>query len=314
MAITAKQVQELRAKTNVGMMECKKALVEAEGDMDKAIDILRERGVAAAAKKSSRIAADGLIMCYTDEDKKIGAIVEVNSETDFVASNDVFKTLVLIVAKTVAYNDPADIEALLDMTAYGDTRTVRELFQEAILKIGENLQARRFLRYEGNVATYIHGGGSVGVVVKFDVSDEIAATEAFKEMGKNVAMQICALSPAYLDRASVPADVIEHEKGIMIVQLQEDPKMKGKPANILDKIVVGKLDKFYSENCLLEQAYVKDGDIDVQKYIASVAKTLGSDIKVVSYVRYAKGEGIEKKHEDLAEEIAKQLQQHSGNA
>ena len=207
-AFTAKDVQALREKTGAGMMECKKALVEADGDMDKAVDVLRERGLAAATKKASRIAAEGVVLAYYDEEKKVGVLVEVNSETDFVAKNEKFKALVLGVAKTIVSENPADVEALTAMKFDGSEHTVAETFQEAVLSIGENMKIRRFVRVEGVAATYIHAGGAVGVMVMFDTDDATAAKDEFKVMGKDVAMQVAAMSPLYLDEASVPADVI----------------------------------------------------------------------------------------------------------
>ena len=297
MAFTASDVKALREKTGVGMMDCKKALVESDGDMDKAIDFLREKGLAAATKKASRIAAEGVVMACTDEAKQTSVIIEVNSETDFVAKNDKFQSFVLSVAKTVINEDPKDVDDLLTKKLDGSDRTVQE-------NLGENMKIRRFERVTGIAATYIHAGGAVGVLVSFDTDEKTAAAAEFKEMGKDVAMQIAAMSPAYLDRASVPASVIEHESEIIKAQLAEDPKMAGKPDQVLAKIAEGKVGKYYKENCLLEQEFVKDGSMNVQKYVDSVAKKLGADIKVTSFIRYAKGEGLEKKEENFADEIA----------
>lgn len=307
-SFTAKDVAALREKTNAGMMDCKKALTEADGDMEKAIDFLREKGLAAQAKKSGRIAAEGVVLAYSDEDANVSVVVEVNSETDFVAKNETFKALVLGVAKTVAEKNPASVEELQEMTMSGRDVTVAAAFQEAVLSIGENMKIRRFERVEGAAATYVHGGGSVGVVVTFAADAATAATAEFKEMGKDVAMQVAAMSPQYLDPASVPDEVLEHEKGIMIAQMKEDPKMANKPDQVLEKIVVGKVGKFYKEVCLLDQAFVKDGDMDVKGYVASVAKKLGADIQVTGFIRYAKGEGLQKKEENFADEIAKMVQ------
>ena len=304
MAFTASDVKALREKTGVGMMDCKKALVESDGDMDKAIDFLREKGLAAATKKASRIAAEGVVMAYTDEAKQTSVIIEVNSETDFVAKNDKFQSFVLSVAKTVINEDPKDVDDLLTKKLDGSDRTVQENLQDMVLAIGENMKIRRFERATGIAATYIHAGGAVGVLVSFDTDEKTAAAAEFKEMGKDVAMQIAAMSPAYLDRASVPASVIEHESEIIKAQLAEDPKMAGKPDQVLAKIAEGKVGKYYKENCLLEQEFVKDGSMNVQKYVDSVAKKLGADIKVTSFIRYAKGEGLEKKEENFADEIA----------
>lgn len=299
MAFTAKDVQALREKTGVGMMACKNALTEADGDMDKAIDILREKGLAAATKKAGRIAAEGVVLTYTDEAKKVSVMVEVNSETDFVAKNEEFKSFVMDVAKTIVESNPADVEALLAAKVAGDTRTVQEHLQDKILAIGENMKIRRFERIEGNVVTYVHGGGSVGVMVKFDTDDATAQTDAFKAMGKDVAMQVAAMSPTYLDEASVPADVIEHEKEILTAQIVEE----GKPEAIAQKIVMGRIGKFYKENCLVDQEFVKDNKLSVKQYVDSVAKELGAQIKTVGFVRYAKGEGLEKRQDNFADEV-----------
>lgn len=307
MAFTAADVKALREKTGVGMMDCKKALTEADGDMERAIDVLREKGLAASAKKAGRIAAEGIVLAYTDEAKKVSVLVEVNSETDFVAKNEKFVNYVTAVAKTIADTNPADVDELLTKPLAGDTRTVQENLQDMVLSIGENMKIRRFERVEGITTSYIHGGGSVGVLVMFDTDDKTAATDAFKVMGKDVAMQIAAMSPAYLDEASVPADVLAHEKEITKAQLVEDPKMAGKPEQVLAKIVDGKIGKYFKENCLLDQAFVKDGDMNVAKYVASVAKELSADIKVTGFIRYAKGEGLEKREDDFAAEVASMM-------
>lgn len=307
MAFTAADVKALREKTGVGMMDCKKALTEADGDMERAIDVLREKGLAASAKKAGRIAAEGIVLAYTDEAKKVSVLVEVNSETDFVAKNEKFVNYVTAVAKTIADTNPADVDELLAKPLAGDTRTVQENLQDMVLSIGENMKIRRFERVEGITTSYIHGGGSVGVLVMFDTDDKTAATDAFKVMGKDVAMQIAAMSPAYLDEVSVPADVLAHEKEITKAQLAEDPKMAGKPEQVLAKIVDGKIGKYFKENCLLDQAFVKDGDMNVAKYVASVAKELGADIKVTGFIRYAKGEGLEKREDDFAAEVASMM-------
>ncbi|MBQ3150590.1 MAG: elongation factor Ts [Clostridia bacterium] len=302
MAFTAKDVQALREQTGVGMMDCKKALQASDGDMEKAIDFLREKGLAAATKKSGRIAAEGVVLAYNDD--KIGVLVEVNSETDFVAKNQVFRDFVLDVAKTIAQQNPADVEELKNMTLSGSDRTVVENLQDKILQIGENMNIRRFIRIEGTCATYVHGGGTVGVLVEFDASAEAAATDAFKAMGKDVAMQIAAMSPLYLDPASVPAEVLDKEKAILLTQLAEDPKMANKPEKVKEGIVTGRIQKYCKEVCLLEQAFVKDGDINVAKYIENTAKEIGAEIKCTGFTRFAKGEGLEKKEDNFASEIA----------
>ena len=305
MSFTAQDVKALREQTGVGMMECKKALVEADGDMEKAIDVLRERGLAASVKKSGRTAADGVVYAYTDDAAKVSVLVEVNSETDFVAKNEKFQAFVADVAKTIAAENPADVEALEGMKLAGSDRTVKETVQDLVLAIGENMKIRRFVRTEGISSSYIHMGGAVGVLVNFDTTDDVAATEEFKVMGKDVAMQIAAMSPSYLDPASVPAEVLDHETEILKAQMKEDPKMANKPEQVLANIVKGKLGKYYKENCLLNQEFVKaENHEDVAAYVASVAKKIGGDIKVTGFTRYAKGEGIEKKEENFAAEIA----------
>ncbi len=307
MAFTAKDVQALREKTNVGMMDCKKALTEADGDMDKAIDILREKGLASAAKKASRIAAEGVVVAYNDEAAQVAALVEVNCETDFVAKNADFISVANNIAKTVVEKNPADLDALLAETISGGSMTVADAVQDLFLKIRENMKVRRFIRVEGKVATYIHGGGTVGVMVEFDTDDATAANDAFKVMGKDVAMQVAAMSPSYLDEAAVPAEVVEKEKEINMAQLNEDPKMAGKPDQVKAKIIEGKIKKYFTEVCLLNQAFVKDGDINVATYIANVAKEIGADIKATGFTRFAKGEGIEKKADDFAAEVASMM-------
>ena len=302
MAITAGMVKELREMTGAGMMDCKKALTETNGDMDAAVEVLRKSGAAKMEKKQSRIAAEGIARVAVNGN--VAVVAEVNSETDFVAKNDKFQSFVLSVAKTVINEDPKDVDDLLTKKLDGSDRTVQENLQDMVLAIGENMKIRRFERVTGIAATYIHAGGAVGVLVSFDTDEKTAAAAEFKEMGKDVAMQIAAMSPAYLDRASVPASVIEHESEIIKAQLAEDPKMAGKPDQVLAKIAEGKVGKYYKENCLLEQEFVKDGSMNVQKYVDSVAKKLGADIKVTSFIRYAKGEGLEKKEENFADEIA----------
>lgn len=310
MAFTAQDVKALREKTGVGMMECKKALVEADGDMEKAVDFLRERGLAAAAKKATRIAAEGVVLPYYDSEAKKGVVLEVNSETDFVAKNEKFMDFVTGVAQTIIATDPADVETLCAAEFNGTGRTVTETLNDLVLAIGENMKVRRFERMDGVVSTYIHGGGSVGVMVGFDVADEAKANdEAFVAMGKNVAMQIAAMNPSYLDEASVPAEVVEHEKGILAAQMKEDPKMASKPEAVLAKIAAGKMGKYYKENCLVDQEFVRSDLFQgsVKGYIDSVAKELGTTITATGFIRMMKGDGLEKREENFAEEIAKQI-------
>ena len=302
MAFTAKDVQALREKTGCGMMDCKKALVETNGDMDAAADYLREKGLASQAKKAGRIAAEGTVCAICENG--IGAVVELNAETDFVAGGEEFKALALEVAKIVAEQNPADLDALLKCAKNG--QTVEEMVQELFLKVRENIKVRRFARYEGKVVTYVHAGGKIGVMVNFDTALD-ADNADFIAMGKNIAMQIAAMNPGYLDEASVPADVIEKEKGILIAQMKEDPKMANKPDMVLAKIVEGKIGKFYKENCLVEQQYVIDNELTVGKYVEKTAKELGADIKITSFVRFEKGEGIEKRVDDFAAEVASMI-------
>ncbi len=299
--ITAKDVAALRAKTGIGMMECKKALVEADGDMDAAIKLLREKGeLKAESKMATRIAADGLVDILTAGDKT--AIVEVNTETDFVAKNETFKAFVKNLLKVIIDTNPADVEALMACDYEGVT--VEAKLKELIFQIGEKITVRRFAIVEGTTSTYIHGMGSIGVIVKFDT--DCADKDGFAEFAKNIALQVGAYPTPYLDRESVPASVLENEKNIIKTQLANDPKMANKPEKVLDGIVMGKLGKFYENNCLVDMEYVKAEDHEtVAKYVANTAKALGGSIKVASFVRFEKGEGIEKRQDDLAAEVAK---------
>jgi elongation factor Ts len=304
MAFTAKDVAALREKTGCGMMDCKKALTESEGNMDAAIDFLREKGLAAATKKAGRIAAEGVALAFVNDKADIGVVIEVNAETDFVAKNADFQQFVRICGDTVIENNPADVDALLQCKASGSEQTIDEMLKDKILTIGENIKVRRFARFEGVVAAYIHAAGKIGVLVKFETSPEIAAKEEFKAYGKNIAMQIAAIVPQYLDEESVPSEVVEHEKTILKEQIIND----GKPAAIADKIVTGRLGKFFKEICLVDQAYVKDGDLSVKQYTEATGKELGGEIKIVDFVRFEKGEGIEKREDNFADEIASMIQ------
>ncbi len=296
MAFTAKDVMTLRQKTGCGMMDCKKALTEADGDMDKAIDFLREQGLAKAAKKASRIAAEGVAVAYSDD--KTGVALEVNAETDFVAKNADFQAFVKTIADTVLAEDPADVADLLTKKAVGTEMTVAELLQEKIQTIGENMIIRRFVRYEGTVATYIHMGGKISVMVKFDT--DLADKDEFKTYAKDIAMQVAAANPSYLNKSQVPDEVIEHEKKIMTEQVINE----GKPEAIAQKIVMGKIGKYYEENCLVNQIFVKDNKLKVDQYTAQTAKALGGKIEIVDFVRFEKGEGLEKREDDFAAEVA----------
>ena len=302
MAFTAKDVQTLREMTGVGMMACKKALTEADGNMEKAVEILREKGLAASQKKAGRIAAEGA--AYASVIDGIGVVVEVNAETDFVGKNEKFIDFVHGVAAVVAKENPADLDALLN-APYGNGRTVQEEQQEMILVIGENIKIRRFARYPENTSvSYVHAGGKIGVLVNLAVEGDIDATT----IGKDVAMQIAALNPRFWDKSEVDQATLDEEKKIMMAQMENDPKMANKPEKIRENIVMGKLGKFYKENCLLQQEFVKDSSMSVEQYIASAAKELGGSVSFKGAVRFEKGEGIEKKQENFAEEIAKQLQ------
>lgn len=300
MAFTAKDVQALREKTGVGMMDCKKALTETDGDMDKAIDILREKGLAAAAKKAGRIAAEGIVYAYYDDNQSCGVIVEVNSETDFVAKNADFNAFVKAVAETIAVNKPANLEELLACKIVGAELTVDQQLKEKILTIGENLKIRRFQIMDGIVSTYVHAGGRIGVMVQFEGDAFLEANETFRELGKDVAMQIAALNPLYLNPESIPADVLEHEKKIMTEQVLNE----GKPAAIAEKIVAGRINKYYKEACLLEQPYVKDGDVSVGKHIQNIAASINMPVSVAAFVRFEKGEGLQKRSDNFADEVA----------
>lgn len=302
MSFTAKDVAALREKTGCGMMDCKKALTEANGDQDKAIELLREKGLAAQAKKAGRIAAEGMVSVYIDKEKKVGVIIEVNSETDFVAKNAEFQSLVNGAAKAVADYNPADVDALLKCKFEDSEFTVEDILREKILKIGENMKIRRFERLEGDLVSYVHGGGSAACLAKFET--ENADSADFQELGKNICMQVVAMTPEYLSPDDVPADVIEHEKNILIAQIKNDPKTADKPDAVIEKMVIGKVNKFYQENCLLKQAYVKEQKISVEQYIAQSAKQFGFGIKLVQFVNYEKGEGLEKRQDDFAAEVA----------
>lgn len=298
MAFTAKDVKTLRERTGCGMMDCKKALTEADGDMDKAIDLLREQGLAKVAKKAGRIAAEGVAYSYTNAEGTKGVALEVNAETDFVAKNADFQAFVKTVAETVMETNPADVEELLTKTAVGTTTTVDALLKEKIQTIGENIIIRRFKLFEGAVSAYIHAGGKIAVLVNFDT--DVAGKDGFAAYAKDIAMQVAAANPGYLDKTQVPAEVIEHEKKIMTEQVMNE----GKPANIAEKIVMGKIGKFYEENCLVNQVFVKDNKQKIDGYTAATAKALGGSIVIKEFVRFEKGEGLEKREDDFAAEVA----------
>jgi len=303
MNFTAKDVAALRERTGCGMMDCKKALTESNGDMEAATDFLREKGLAAATKKAGRIAAEGTAYAKVNAAGDVGVVIEVNAETDFVAKNADFQAFVATCADTVIEQNPADLDALLQAKVSGQDMTVEELVREKILTIGENIKVRRFERYEGVVITYIHAAGRIAVMVKFDTTPEVAAKPEFTVFAKDIAMQIAALNSLYLDRTSVPDDVVERERKIQTeIVLQE-----GKPANIAEKMVEGKLKKYFKEICLVDQEFVKESKTSVGEYVARVGKELGGDIKIVSFVRFEKGEGLEKRSDNFADEVASMM-------
>lgn len=295
------EIKDLMKATGVGMMDCKKALEEADGDTEKAVTILREKGLATQAKKSGRAAAEGIVTSVVEGN--IGAVVEVNIETDFAANNEEFKAFVAAVAKTVIEKNPADVDALKATIISGGDKTVEEALQDLFIKIRENMVIRRFQRFEGILVPYIHDNGKIGVMVKLDT--DLPADKVF-EVGKNCALQVAAMNPAYLDRSAVPAEVLENEKTIVLAQMAEDPKMASKPEQVKAKIAEGKIGKYYTENCLVDQAFVRSDIFDgtVGKYVEDAAKKLGGKITVAEFVRFERGEGVEKKADNFAEEVA----------
>ena len=302
MSFTAADVKTLREMTSVGMMDCKKALTECDGDMDKAVEYLREKGLAKAAKKAGRIAAEG--MSYALTENGVGVVVEVNCETDFCAKSDLFVAFVKDIAKVIAEQDPADVDALMNCKYVGSDLTVSETMPEKVMSIGENLQIRRFVRFADNTSVgYVHAGGKIGVLVN------LAADVDVTEIGKNVAMQIAALNPRFWDKSQVTEDVLAEEKKIALALMDSDPKMAAKPAQVKEKIVMGKMNKFYEENCLLQMEFVRSDIFQgtVEHYIADAGKKLGGSVKFVNAVRFQTGEGIEKKQEDFAAEVAAQM-------
>ncbi len=301
--ITAKAVNELRQATGCGLMDCKKALVESEGDFDKAVTILREKGLASQAKKATRIAAEG--MAYAANVDGVGVIVEVNCESDFVAGGPLFAEFVQNIAKVIAKENPADVDALMACPWVDGNGTVADAKNELFLSVRENMNVRRFQRVDGCVAVpYVHMKGKVAVLVELDTA---ASGDAVTAIGKDVAMQICALSPQFLDKSNVSDEFIENEKNIRLVAAKQDPKNANKPDAILEKIVLGGISKMYKEICLLQMPFVKDDKLSVEQYVAAAAKELGSPVTVKGYIRYEKGEGIEKRQDDLAAEVAKMV-------
>ncbi|MDO5389322.1 MAG: translation elongation factor Ts [Clostridia bacterium] len=310
MAVTAAMIKELRELTGVGMSACKNALVETDGNIEEAIEYLRKQGLANAAKKAGRIAAEGLSYAYISDDNSVGVVVEVNSETDFVAKNDVFKSFVDSVAKQAAKSDAKDVEALLEEKWIEDeTKSVKEALTEKISVIGENLNIRRFEKVVNTgssyLVSYIHAGGKIAVLVELATDSK---SDALVTAGKNVAMQIASMNPKFVSTDDVPADFIAHEKEVLMEQAKNDPKNSGKPENILEKMLTGRLNKEMKEVCLLEQEYVLGDKISVGQYMKEVSKEIGADVAVKSFVRFETGEGIEKKNENFAEEVAKAMQ------
>lgn len=310
MSFTANDVKNLREMTGVGMLDCKKALAATEGDMDKAVEFLREKGLAAAQKKAGRIAAEG--MAYADVFDGVGVVVEVNAETDFVSQNDMFVEFTKGVAAVVAKENPSSLEDLMAKSYPSTGRTVQEEQQEKVLVIGENIQVRRFARYaDGLNVAYNHMGGRIGVLVNMDVSSGLETNPAVIELGKDIAMQAAAMNPSFLDKSQVDQSTLDKEREILMAQakLENEQAAKPKPDHILEKMVEGRIGKYYEENCLMQQAFVKENKSSVEQYVAAVAKEVGGTIQIKAFVRFEKGEGIEKKEENFAEEIAKQLQQ-----
>ena len=310
MAVTAAMVKELREMTGAGMMDCKKALAATDGDMDKAVEFLREKGLAGAAKKAGRIAAEGIVVTALTEDEKKAVVVEVNAETDFVAKNEKFQNYAADVAAQALVTTAADMDAFMaEQWAKDTTLTVKEALASQISIIGENMNIRRFqqvVEENGFVASYIHAGGKIGVLVDVETT---LVNDAVKEMAKNVAMQAAALKPQYTDRSEVSADFIEHEKSILMAQIMNDPKEASKPEKVIQGMIQGRINKELKEICLMDQVYVKaeDGKQTVAQYVAQVAKANGAEIKVKKFVRYETGEGLAKKEENFAEEVAKQM-------
>ncbi|MCI8539139.1 MAG: elongation factor Ts [Oscillospiraceae bacterium] len=308
MAFTAKDVQALREMTGVGMMKCKEALAASDGDMDKAVEYLREKGLAAAAKKAGKVAAEGVSFAYASP-AGVGVIVEVNSQTDFVAKNDQFQAYVKDVAAVIADQNPADVDALMGLTYPGTDRTVQDVQNDKVLAIGENIKVRRFVRYDGGVnVPYIHMGGKIGVLVNLSVEGE-AGQAKLVELGKDVAMQIAAMNPTYLDKSDVDQATLDKEKEILLIQAKEENSKleKPKPDNIVEKMVLGRIGKYYEENCLMQQAFVKENKASVEQHVAAVAKELGVSITVKAFTRFVTGEGIEVQTDDFAAEVASMI-------
>lgn len=309
MNISAKDVAALRQKTGCGMMDCKKALVEANGDFDEAVKILRERGLAVAAKKADRIAAEGLVDILVSDDGKTAAMIEVNSETDFVAKNESFREFVKNILKVILKVRPANLDELLKAPYVEGDVTVDAALKDKIFTIGENLNIRRFVIVDGIFSSYIHGKGVTGIIISFDADEKAATHPEFPEMAKNIALQAAAIPSIYVSKEEVPESVLAEEKAILTAQIMQDPKNASKPANIIEKMVTGRLGKYYEANCLLEQLYVKDDSMTVGRYVETSAKNFGGSIRVTACYRYEKGEGLARREENFAEEIAKMVNQ-----
>lgn len=305
--ISAKAVAELRSKSGCGLMDCKNALKEANGNFDEAMKILRERGLAVAAKKADRIAAEGVVDILLSDDGKTAAMIEVNAETDFVAKNATFQEFVKGVLQTILAIKPADLETLLAAQYLDTDFTVEGALKDKIFAIGENMNIRRFLIVDGTMSTYIHGKGQTGVIVTFDADDPAVSNAGFAEYAKNIALQVAAMSCIYVNKEAVPAEIIEEEKDIIIKQIKNDPANEKKPENIIEKMVTGRIGKFYEANCLTEQAYVKEDSMTVAQYTDATAKEFGGSIAIKNFYRYEKGEGLQKREDNFAEEIANMM-------
>ena len=306
--ITAKDVQALRVQTGVSMMECKKALVEANGNADEAVKLLREKGLSVAAKKAARIAAEGVVDILYDADTGTAIMIEVNSETDFVAKNEDFQAFVKTCLNIIAKDKPADVAELMAKRFGNSDMTVEEALKDKILVIGENLTVRRFVIVEGILSTYIHGKTKIGVIVKVDADEKALNDDGFAEFKKNLALQVAAMPPLYISREDVPKSVVDEETEIITNQIKNDEANAKKPENVIKKMVEGKVAKYYVSNCLLEQEYIKDTAMTVAQYVDSYKKQTGSEVKIAAYYRFEKGEGIQKREENFAEEIAKLTQ------
>ena len=306
-AITAKMVADLRAQTGCGMMECKKALTASNGDFDEAVKVLREKGLAVAAKKATRIASEGVVDIMLSEDGKTAAMIEVNAETDFVAKNEKFQEFVRGLLTTIIAHRPADVEALKTLPYPNSDFNVEGKLKDMIFTLGENMNIRRFLIVDGVLSTYIHGKGPTGVIINFEADDVCAANPGFAEFAKNIALQVAAMPVLYLNKESVPAADLDAEKQIQLTLMKNDPKNANKPENILEKMIMGKMNKFYEKNCLTEQSYIKDDNMSVSQYVAACAKEFGGNIAIKGFSIYERGEGLEKKEDNFAEEIASMM-------